>query len=466
MTKRIRVLLWFDTEDYILPASDDALLRLARFLTGEGVRATFKMVGEKARMLERRGRNDVTTALKKHEIGYHTDFHSIPPTPAQYLANLGWDSGVAEFDRRERGGFGDVRRIFGVTPSCYGQPGSSWGPQAYGAMKNWGVGVYLDAGRHVDLNGRPCFYCGALNLLHLTHTIRTELDRPADLETAEKRFLAARESLLAENGGLVSVYYHPCEFVHRKFWDMVNFARGANPPREKWRLPPVKTAAGTRTAFANYEGFVQFMKKHDDVEFITARQAADLYRDGAQVREFDRAELIEIAKRAGGDAGYQEYPGWALAASEVFALLNEVVAERGKSAVVLKSTPLGPVDPSPALKSSMAVDRGQFLRTAVDVAQHLRTTCRIPSVVWLGSRSVPPESYLRSLASVAALQLAGRPVPEKIGLKRGRLAAGRHVATDSPGLWGWTIFPPGFRAPEMMELAHRMAWTLKPAILR
>jgi hypothetical protein len=36
---KVYVLLWFDTEDYILPASDDAALRLADWLTNEGVRA-------------------------------------------------------------------------------------------------------------------------------------------------------------------------------------------------------------------------------------------------------------------------------------------------------------------------------------------------------------------------------------------------------------------------------------------
>ena len=51
----IHVLLWFDTEDYLLPASDGAALRLSRFLTERGIRAvlfTFKVVGEKARVLE------------------------------------------------------------------------------------------------------------------------------------------------------------------------------------------------------------------------------------------------------------------------------------------------------------------------------------------------------------------------------------------------------------------------------
>src|SRR5436190_19831158 len=143
-TPTVYVVLWFDTEDYILPASDDAALKVADWLTKEGVKATFKVVGEKARTLEKRGRQDVIDALKKHEIGYHSNFHSVQPTPAQYLSNLGWDEGVAEFDRREGPGRADVARIFGQTPSCYGQPGSSWGPQSFGAMQKWGMKVYLD----------------------------------------------------------------------------------------------------------------------------------------------------------------------------------------------------------------------------------------------------------------------------------------------------------------------------------
>src|SRR5215218_4768951 len=48
---RVDVILWFDTEDYLLPADDDASLRLAKMLTERRIRATFKMVGEKARVL-------------------------------------------------------------------------------------------------------------------------------------------------------------------------------------------------------------------------------------------------------------------------------------------------------------------------------------------------------------------------------------------------------------------------------
>ena len=43
------------------------------------------------RTLEHRKRQDVIDALKKHEIGFHAQWHSVQPTPAMYLSNLGWD---------------------------------------------------------------------------------------------------------------------------------------------------------------------------------------------------------------------------------------------------------------------------------------------------------------------------------------------------------------------------------------
>ena len=133
----VDVILWFDTEDYLSPADDDACKRLAEMLTQRHIRATFKVVGEKARVLERRGRRDVIEALKKHDIGFHANFHSVHPAPTEYLADCGLLDGMAEFERREGGGAADVRRIFAKdTLVCYGQPGSSWAPQAIAALKN------------------------------------------------------------------------------------------------------------------------------------------------------------------------------------------------------------------------------------------------------------------------------------------------------------------------------------------
>src|SRR5215470_989300 len=154
-TPHVDVILWFDTEDYLLPADDDACLRLADMLEKRGIRATFKVVGEKARVLERRGRKDVIAALKKHDIGYHANYHSVHPAPTEYLADCGLLDGMAEFERREGPGAADVRRILQkATLVCYGQPGSSWGAQTIAALKNIGVApsgipCYVDEGEHV-----------------------------------------------------------------------------------------------------------------------------------------------------------------------------------------------------------------------------------------------------------------------------------------------------------------------------
>jgi hypothetical protein len=466
---RVYVVLWFDTEDYILPASDDAALRVADFLTKEGVRATFKVVGEKARTLERRERKDVIAALKKHEIGYHANYHSVQPSPAMYLSNLGWDEGVAEFDRRERPGYDDVKRIFGQAPSCYGQPGSSWGPQVFGAMRQWGMPVYLDAGSHVRLDDKPYYYGGVFTMYKLAHQIRAELNKPAELPAAEERFLSTRKKLLDEGGGIVSIIYHPCEFVHKEFWDGVNFRNGANPPREQWKLPPQKSPEETRISYEVFDDYIRFMKRFDDVRFITATEAAKLYRDKAQGHKFTPDELKALAAGVSQGVTFQKRDDYALSASEVFALLNQYAAEkaagRDPGSVELKGTPYGASSPAAPLAGTVTTDDSQFARTAADVADYLKKRGRVPTSVWLGSVPVPPESYLRALAEVVPLLVDGKALPKTIEVKPATLAAAKHVADDGPGLWGWVIFPKGFRAPEMMELAKRQAWTLKPALL-
>jgi hypothetical protein len=466
----VYVILWFDTEDYLLPASDDAALKVADFLTSEGIRATFKVVGEKARTLERRKRDDVIAALKKHEIGYHSNWHSVQPTPAMYLSNLDWDEGVAEFDRREGPGRADVERIFGQAPSCYGQPGSSWGPQSYGAMRKWGMKVYLDAGSHVNLDGLPCYYAGVLNLYHLAQTVRADLNDPKKFDTATERFAEARKKLLAEGGGVISIYYHPCEWVHKGFWDGVNFSKGANPPRSEWKMPPMKTPEETRLSYRIFADYIAFMKRFPDVRFITANQAAALYADRAVGKSFTPEQLKEIARKAQTEEiGFQKHEGYSLSAGEVLVLLNSYLANAkgGKKveSVSFSSSPIGPTGRLVSLTEPVTTDASQFERTAQDVADFIDRQQRIPSAVWLGSTPVPPEAYVRSLADVVLEVMEGKKIPERIEVKPAKLTAMKHVGEDDPKLWGWVIFPPGFRAPHLMALARQQAWTLKPALL-
>jgi hypothetical protein len=468
---KVYVLLWFDTEDYILPQSDDAAKRLAVFLTQQGIRVTFKVVGEKARVLERRGRRDVIGAIAQHEIGYHSNLHSQHPTPAEYSAPLPWLDGVSEFIRREKPGFDDVKRIFGQTPTCYGQPGVSWTPHAFPALRKWGVKVYLDDAPQVSLNGKPFWYGGLLNVANLREGNKIRPDGEegwAGVKAAQARF---QESYLRmtsrKEGGLISLFFHPCEFVHKQFWDEVNFADGANPPPD-WKLPPTKSPEESEQAFKFFEALVQTMKSFPQVEFITASQALILFRDSAQRKSFEPAAIGAIAERVDPEVSFQVHDDYDLSASEVFLLLSKYVAgviEKSPHAVVLDGTPSGPSSPfeSEALAGPIDVPWRQFSQTVLDVDEMLQKYDQIPSAVWLGSRSVAPESYMVALAQVATrLRVRAEP-PEMVNIPPARLAAAQYVAEDSPALWSWAILPHGFRAPRLMSQAKLQAWTLKPA---
>ncbi len=98
------VLFWFDVEDCTVPQSDDAAKRIAATLTAHGVRATMKLVGQKARVLRERVRYKAIDALAEHAIGFHSDMHGGRPQPAEYMAPLDRLDGQAEFERRERRG--------------------------------------------------------------------------------------------------------------------------------------------------------------------------------------------------------------------------------------------------------------------------------------------------------------------------------------------------------------------------
>jgi hypothetical protein len=461
----VYVVVWFDTEDYLLRADDDAILRNATFFTNEGLRATFKVVGEKARVLEQRKRTDVLAALGKHEIGFHSNFHSVHPTPAQYLSALGWDEGVAEFERKEGPGEEDLRRIFGVNPTCYGQPGSSWGPQAFGAMRKWGMKAYLDTGSHVGLDGRPHYYCGLFTMYQLTHTLRTGLGGDKDLEIAKEKFRKSHEKLMQEGGGLVSIFYHPCEFVHREFWDSI-FKNGVNPPREQWTPPPQKTPEESKVAYETFEAWIRYIKSFPHVKFITAGEAAAVYHDAAVGRLFDTRELRAIAAAVGDDVTFQRHADYALTAAEILLVLNMAAVQSAEHPIPVPTflaPPLGPTEPAPPLAGPVTVSWSQFSRTTRDVHDYLSDHGRVPSTVWLGSIGVPPEAYLAALARVLP-QMLDRTSSETVEIRPAKLGCARYVADDSPRIFGW-LFPEGFHAPAMMELARRQSWTVKPAIL-
>ena len=479
---RIDVILWFYTEDYLLPASDDAAKRVADMLTQRNIRATFKIVGEKARTLERRGRRDVIAALQKHDIGFHSDFHSVHPTPSEYLADCGFLDGVAEFARREGDGAADVRRILGVpTLACYGQPGSSWAAQAVAALGQIGVapsGVpcYVDEGTHVGLNQKPFWYAGALNVYHLgANYTRMELHNPAAVGPAKQKVSEIAERLARQDGGgLISIFYHPCEWVHREFWDGVNFARGRNPPREEWKAPPQRSVEETEAAFERFGEYLDHIRSIPGARFVTASDLPTIYSDSVRTEGATERELDELAKRilngTSNALNFQLVAKKAFSVADQFELFTFAVSDlsAGKKLKLPLITRglFGPDHPPSTSKDERHVGWPAFRDAVVDTREFIQTQQRVPANVFIGAESVSPADFLVGLASAYEHERQSGKLPEQVMLGRNIiLLPERQVAEDTPGLFGgWVIHKSDFRAPKILQVARLQTWTLKPAI--
>ena len=474
VTPPVYVVLWFDTEDYILPASDDAAKRLAEMLTRLDVKATFKVVGEKARVLEQRGRKDVIGALLKHEIGYHSNTHSQQPTIAVYLQNSGWEDGSAEFERREGPGIRDIQRIFGVTPTCYGQPGSAWAPQSYPALKKMGIKMYLDEANHVGINDQPFYYCGMLNVFKMKTTVaRMDLSGEDNLSSGKEKFLKAYNRLRAQGGGTISIYYHPCEFVHREFWDAVNFSRGRHPPRDQWQVPRMKPQAESEKNYHDFQQYITFIKAQSGVHFVTASELLELYADQSATKKFNTADVLSLAKSVQKEITFQSLDHVALSGADLFSLLTDAMVAylekkeiRTPVSVTQLYGPTRPFVPAVGGTTPTQLPWHAFAEAVRDVQLYCRKQGRIPDEVWVGTDNLSPEDYLATLASVVEGLITTGRQPEQVLVRKGILGAAKYTAEDSPKLWGWVIFPEGFHAPKIMEIAWLQAWTLKPALFR
>ena len=438
----VHVVLWFDTEDYITPEDDDACLRLARDLKARGVTATFKIVGEKARVLEQRKRFDVIQALKGHDIAYHSDNHSIPPTPAVYLKPLSMAEGATEFMLREGPGARDVMRIFGAKYlSTYGQPGSSWGPQSHAALRQLGIPSYVDEGRHVGLNNQPFWYGGMFWVFNLgPNAIRVDINDPAKLEATVAHATARAAELQKNGGGVLHFWYHPNEFVTTEFWDGVNFSRGANPPRANWKTAKLRAKPSSEQTFQILNTYVERLQKIPGVRFTSVRDLISYYEPAAPpaISPEKARELLA--------SGLTWHEKWSAAE-----LLAAALGVPGETA-------------SPAARHATTLKRSELTRVELEAAmaqarRHIREKRQLPAQLWIDSETLSIGDFAATLAQAPA---GAATIP----VRRAVLTFEQHVATDACRNFNWVIHPEGFCAPELYDLGRLEAWTIKPATLK
>ena len=425
--RRVYVTLWFDTEDYILPQDDDATKRLAEMLTRLGVRATFKIVGEKARVLESRGRT-------RRDRGARQARHRLPLEHAQSAA----DRRRLPAERRMGRRAGRV-----LSPRSAGRPRRrahlrrdagrrTDNPAARGRRRpirrsaTWAFGMYLDEADHVGIDDQPFYYGGMLNVFKMRSNLaRMDLSGGASLDEGKAAFTKAYERLRAKGGGTISIYYHPNEWVHTEFWDAVNFRRGANPPRAEWKQPGTRPAAETET------GVPRFRAVHPVHQGAAGRALRDgdraddaLRRCGvddadASPRRICRRSRVPCRRRSRSrsSTGMRCRRLTSSACSPM----------RWPRSSMRKAWPAGrrsarstdrraPTRRRPAARDRRASAGRAFARSG---ARHRgilpRRSHRVPDEVWIGAESLSPADYLATLAAAFEELIASGKTPDRGG---------------------------------------------------
>ena len=461
----VHLLFWFDVEDCTVPQSDDAAGRLAAILSEHGARGTFKVVGQKARMLEQRVRYKVMDALKKHDIGYHANWHGGRPQIAEYLGPLDWDEGVAEFEKREGPGLDDVRRLFGVNPVTYGQPGSNWAPHVFPVLRKWDIPTYVSGFGYVGVDCQPFWYGGVLCTSHMYGNrfggegqrhlmgLNFELGKPGELDKHKETFTRSLDQL-SETGGLISIINHPCTLV-----------------LEQWFSTDMKPRELTEAGYRHFDEFVKWALSFDNVTTTCAGELRDLYPDRARGRRFCRDEIREIARGLLEEINFQRVDDMTVSAAEAFGMLVNCLAGHvttGEPPTDALCTPVyNPTSRPPAPARSQSVRWHEFCESVRTVAGYVNRKRQVPSRVELSGGAAAPGDYLAAVAQALTRLFSGEAAPDEVRIEPAACRFEERVDTAAAESgWRGSMLPDGFSAPKMVELAKLEAWTLKPAVLR
>ena len=212
----MKVIFSFDTEDYVTPEAADAQKWWADSLARRNLRGSFQCVAEVIRRLKTRKREDVIEALAKHEIGFHTRFHSLPPVHPTAVENLSLADGIAWVLKREAAGLAVLVETFGRMPVSYCPPGDSWTPATLLAMAASGIKLFVGSGFP-----RPYWYCGLLGVRY-DLAFESYFGEQKTEETFQRDF-TARAQAVGPDGAIV-LYSHPTRLVTSRFWDAPLYA--------------------------------------------------------------------------------------------------------------------------------------------------------------------------------------------------------------------------------------------------
>lgn len=456
----MKVLLSFDTEDFVTPEADDAVLYYARTLSERGIRGTFFVVAERVRVLKQRGRVDVLREMARHDIGYHTNTHSLRPTINEYQEPLPWHEAVAALVERERDGLRLVAETFQRPIVSICPPGTSWSAPMLAAFRQLGIrvcaGAMLDGG-----DGQPAWFAGVINLCYDQEHLVDPFLTPAVADQATRQ-IQQLQSQRQQGNGYLAVFTHPTRLVTDEFWDTVNLADDRLSTGIALQPAPVKSPSETAAIKRKFEsaldvfqrGRTSFSTYSDLNDEITERE------DGPVTPEAISALAARILDRF----DYHDIDGRVFSPAEAFVILGRAARDLVHSGRLREQPPpdvIGPTQAIPDADNRREV-RVDHLKRTLNQAFHEREVHDVPIQIKVHTTMAAPQWFL---AANAALIRSGDGSIETITVPRLSeypAVANTDAFCDFRYRGTWPILPHDFEGRNLIELNRLQCWSYKP----
>ncbi len=452
---RIPTALCFDVEDPIAPEADDAALWMAEILAEYHLTGSFMVVGENARLWEQRGRRDVIEALKRHHLAFHSTWHSVHPTTTELCLDKDFAQGMEAVWEWDREGWQATERILGRPLLGWARTGNSWSPSVMGLMGRMGRAY---AYSQVCLPGHNvCWYGGCLGFYFdggfggFDTSFYEDALFTQRLERVQRQLDAYIQSDRRGAEWLNFFICHPTRAISTEFWDGVNFANGANPPRSAWKPAPQHDLALIPTMQANYRRLCDYLRSEDRLEIVGW---GDLIRRYDGQRAFaSHTELLQIARRITDERRvlFTDF----FTAGEILLLLCQAAASprtRYPCPTVYGPLTMPPVSPT----GSLAAADVQAAATGVLEAAK---SGYLPAAIAVAGRTLGLGTYFVALAE-ALLGHSEVSGPSDAPYPAEAEAVAQEVARALPD---WIIHPINMDLSNILEQTRLQCWTLKPA---
>jgi hypothetical protein len=456
-SERIPAVLCYDVEDIVAPESDDAVLWMSEILSEHGLPGSFMVVGEKARLWERRGRRDVIESLKKHHVAYHSTWHSVHPTTTEICLDKNFAEGMDALWEWDKQGWADTERILGRPLIGWARTGNSWSPSVVGLMGRMGRAY---AYSEVSLPGHSvCWYAGSLNFYGagiggFDEAFYDDARFTRRLAGTQEQIAAHVASERRSADWMCFFVCHPTRAISTMFWDSVNFEKGANPPRDQWKPAPQHPRELIPTMQANYHRMCHFLRDNTQLEVVGWGDL--IHRYDGQRAFATHAELLEIAQRIADERQviFTDF----FTAGEILLLLCQATvapAVRYPRPAVYGPLTLPPVSPSGELN-------GQAIKAVASIVLEKSQSGYLPASLDVQGQMVGIGTYFVALAgAILGHERVSGPANAPYPLAAEDIA--REVAAEIPD---WVIHPDNMDLSNLLEQTKLQCWTLKPAWLR